>query len=343
MTVFSINYRNKHSWLLFWILFAMVGSLLACGSGGDSSTGSAASPTAPAYTGNTSAAALSSDNAKTLIRESYQGALIGQTAASLAAVVRNGQADDVKTLSNPLALNLQNAFALSLTDIIENSKNLHPDSEEKTVTVSDRLNSQCGGSATYSVNIDESSGMFSGSVSYEAFCSGQITLSGHVSLSGLVDVSTFSFEYFSVAYSNLTTAADGLTWSVNGTLECDFQGNDMIITTDMVMKQSAGGAVCWLNDYTIQISSNHMEISGRFYDPILGYVDFVTTAPLVLTDAGAMPVAGTIEYTGGVGISGLQTRAQLDAVSSDTCRVTVDSDGDGDNDYDSETISWREL
>ena len=75
-----------------------------------------------------------------------------------------------------------------------------------------------------------------------------------------------------------------------------------------------------------------MEISGRYYHPIHGYVDFITTSPPIISEFSQFPSDGIVEYTGAVGPGGQQTKAQLTAISSTTCQITPNTDGDGIDD-----------
>ena len=329
----------KKLWWTIGISILVCGSMVACGGGGDSG---GATPTT-GYTGSTAPAALSTDNSDILVGESFQGALTSDSMVPFTAVAAVEQSNDDTSLSTPLALNLHVAFSNSLSDVIIGSGDIQHLSTAHAVTESDTINGDCGGTATYDVTYDESSGVFSGNFTYTSFCSGSINLSGRATFSGVMDSGGGGFDHFSFSFSNLTTTADGQSNTVNGTLECDFQGSDVIITSNMVVAQSSSGLVCWLSNYTIQIYDNQMEISGRYYNPIHGYVDFITTSPLIISEVSQFPSDGIVEFTGAVGPGGQQTKAQLTAISSTTCQITADTDGDGINDFDTGEILWTEL
>lgn len=318
------------------LLFFVCCALLACGGGG--SGGGSGGDSSLTYSGATTPASLTADNTDTLIAESFQGALTNDSMVPFAAMAGEGAVNDNESISTPITLNLQSVFADSLSQVINTPQEGRAATLSAAAMQTSTVNGDCGGTATYSVNYDESSGVFSGSFSYNSFCSGVVNLSGSATFSGRIDNSTGHFDYFSFTFSNLTTTADGQTNTVSGSLECDFQGSDVTITTDMVVYQSSSGHTCWLNNCTVQVSGSQMEISGRFYHPVHGFIDFITLEPLTISGTGQFPSAGIIEFTGAQ-----ETEARLTAISATHCRVTADTDGDGENEYDSGEIFWTEL
>ena len=339
-TTFFLSSKGiKKLWWTVVISIFVCSSMVACGGGGDSG---GPTPTI-GYTGSTTPAALSTDNANILIGESFQGAMTSDSMVPFTAVAAVEQRSGEEPISTPMALDLQVAFSNSLSDVIIESQDIQVLPTALAVTESNTIEGDCGGTAAYNVTYDENSGVFSGNFMYTSFCSGSINLSGSATFSGVMDSSDGGFDHFSFLFSNLTITSDGQSNTVNGTLECDFQGSDVIITTNMFVSQSPSGLVCWLNNYTVQIYDNQMEISGRYYNPIHGYVDIITTSPLIIPEAGQFPSAGIVEFTGAVGAGGQPTKAQLTAISSTTCQITADTDGNGINDYDTGEIFWTEL
>lgn len=77
------------------------------------------------------------------------------------------------------------------------------------------------------------------------------------------------------------------------------------------------------------------EVSGRYYDPDYGYVDFHTDTPFHIDDGDEWPSAGVLIVEGEGG-----TEAQLTALSSTTYIVDADTDGDGIYDWDSGVLNW---
>jgi hypothetical protein len=248
------------------------------------------------------------------------------------------------SISTPLLLDLQTAFTDSLAQVVG-----APQIEEQSTLLASAMQTHtvdgdCGGSATYSVDHNESSGSFSGSFRYNGFCTEGVNISGRATFSGRIDPDTEFFDYFSFTFSSLTTTIDGQSNTVSGSLDCDFQGSDIIIAADMKVRQSSNGPVCWLNNYSVQVTGTQMEISGRYYNPEHGYVTITTIEPLTIASYEQFPSSGEIEFTGATGPGGNPTKARLIAISSTQCQVIADTDGDGElDDYDSDVIFWTEL
>lgn len=309
---------------------------IACSGGSGDSGGSSG---AGGYSGSTDCAAITSENSGTLIKESFQGAMTSDSMMPFARSTTGKQ----NSVSSVGPLGLQAAFADSLAQMIDASGGVISGQKAAASSASNTIQGDCGGTATYTVSADESTGVFAGSFSYNGFCAGRITLSGSVNFSGRVDNEAHTFDYFSFTFSSLTTTAEDQSSTISGSLECDFVGTDSFITADLVIAHASSGLVCWLNNCTIQIIGNQMEISGRFYHPQYGYIDFNTEESLIITEESQYPTAGLIVFTGAPGESGQPTMARLRAVSATNCQVTADLDGDGVFEYDSGEISWTEL
>ncbi len=306
---------------------------IACGGSGDSGSSSGGS----SYSGSTDRAVITSENSGTLINESFQGAMTSDSMMPFASLTPESQ----QSAKGSGPLGLQSAFSTSLAQAVDASGGVISGQRATTSSATSTINGDCGGTATYTISADQSTGVFSGRFSYSGFCNGGITLSGSATFTGRYDSAAKTFDYFTFTFSNLTTTAEGQTSSISGSLECDFTGTDIVITADLVVASS--GQICWLNDYTIQIIGNEMEISGRFYHPVYGYIDFSTVEPLIIAAGSQYPTAGLIVFTGGTGAGGLPTQARLRAISATYCQVTADFDGDGIFEYDSGEILWTDL
>lgn len=320
---------------MFFVLLAIGTAPYGCSGGSGGSDGSSSGIT---YTGATNPAMITSDNTNGLIHDGFEGALTSDSMVPFSIAPAGTQ----QASTSPMVLALQKALGHSLSDALNTSGGSAGHSAAKAAA-SDTMTGDCGGTASYSVSYNETSGAFSGSFSYSGFCSDGVTLSGSATFTGRIDSSSGTFDYFTFSFSNLATTADGLSNTLNGSLECDFQGSDVSITADMVVSHSSGGQVCWLNNYTVQVSGNQIDISGRYYDPVYGYVDFFTEEPLILSEGDPYPSAGLIMFSGAAGPYGQPTSARLRAISNAQCQVTADFDGDGIFEFDSGYILWSEL
>lgn len=341
MILISTRFQKQQSRLFFMLLvLLMLGTaLIACSGGGSSDSGG--SSAAASYTGNTSAATLTSDNSGTLVADSLQGAMTSDSMVPFTISAVESQSGG-QASSAPLPVMLQAAFSDSLTKMVDAPSSPFSSQRTAMATASEIIYGSCGGSATFSASYNESSGAFSGSLSYSGYCDGNTNLSGSVTMSGRIDTETSSLDYFTFTFTSLSVTADSQSLAVTGTLDCDIQGSDTTITVDMVVAQSSSDTTCWLNNYTVQVSGSQMWISGRYYDPVHGYIDFTTEEALYFS-GGDYPYTGVIVFTGATGTLGQPTQARLEALSYTECQVTADLDGNGTFEYDSGVILWTEL
>ncbi len=197
----------------------------------------------------------------------------------------------------------------------------------------------CGGSATYSMNLNEVTGDFLGSMEFIAFCSGSVTISGSASFSGSVDLITSEFLEFSLSFSSLTTTSDSDSFTVSGDITFNYQTSPATATMDILMPDSTSGKVYWVNNYSLTIEDTgafvDFTVSGRFYDPDYGWVDIGTTTNFQISVGQEYPYQGVLVLDGTGG-----TQARLTALSSTTYEVEADTDGDGNYDWGPVTSSW---
>ncbi len=323
--------------VMFLTMLFFAASMAACGGGGSNGGATGAN-----YTGSLEPALITAENSGALMEESFQGALTSDSmvifAGASADTVREGYPS---APSLPLAL--QSAFESSLTEALGTSRSASSPMRGPMASSTQTMNDGQGGSATFTMNYNENTGAFSGTCSYNGYTQGGVTLSGTAGFAGRIDPETSAFDYFDFTFTNFTTTVEGRSMSISGTIDCDLQGDTLLITTDMVVTDSEMGLVGWINDYTIQVTGTQMWISGRYYDQVHGYVDFDTVEALTVYPGSDYPSAGLVVFTGAPGVGGQPTTARLQAISASMCQVTADFDGDGTLEYDSGEIPWTEL
>src|SRR6185369_14100925 len=155
-----------------------------------------------------------------------------------------------------------------------------------------------GGKASYSMDVDDASGSFSGSVVYYDYSSNGITISGKADIFGTLDVNrqvttrlTLSFSSLSLTNGQVKiTLMGSLSWGFNVTASSD------TMTMNMVITDQADGKTYWFKDYEIITiygdGALTQKISGRYFDPDHGYVDFSTSTNLLAYYGNAWPSQG---------------------------------------------------
>jgi hypothetical protein len=178
---------------------------------------------------------------------------------------------------------------------------------------SDSAPGSCGGTSSISMTIDDVSYSFSGTLNFNNFCEGDITLNGSASLSGTVSGSTINFT-MNIASLVVSDKSTGLVYKAEN------------YVTTMTTNTS--------------VSYMTVTISGKFYHPTYGYVLVSTPDPLRYSGASIWPYSGAIKVTedGSAPVDS----ATLTALNSTQYQLDVDYGNDGI--VDSSTIgNWADL
>ena len=320
-------------------------TVLGCGGGGGGDGGGAAPI---AYTGLTIPADVNESNAQDLAGGAFNG---GRTSAVLSGIgaVRS-ETEKNTVIFRPLTT--AQALEQALFDVDLTSARGGPNIGA-TQTESGSISGSCGGTASYTIQVDDQTGVFSGSFSFSSYCDGGVTISGAASFSGGLDLSDPNNPTFETIIFTFTNLSDG-TATLNGSIEIDLSGVPVIMTIGALFKENASGKVFWVQNYTMEITEgsdvggNYVEVeisSGKYYDPDYGYVSVSTDpmAPFKVYDFNAWPSSGTLIVSGKIGPGGFSTKARLEALDATTCRITADTNGDLVYDYDSGVLNWTNL
>ena len=289
-----------------------------CGGGGGGGAGDGSETPAPiSYTGITTQATITEDNAVELVLMALGAGEIG----ALSAAQVEG------TVTYPRYLKLVQILKDS-TENIELSPSNQP-IVGAIVTVSDTRTGNCGGSASLTGNLDDQTGDASGTLTFSNYCSNGTTINGIVSFSGIYDLINDEFDVFAMTTDNLS-ATNGLnSFTVRGTITFDYRNYPYVVTMDILLQDGASGKVYWAEDYVMNVwdYTGHIDfsITGRCYHPDYGYVEVTTLGPIQTYYEYDYP------YNGAISIWGLNnTRANLGAVTELLYQVVADINGDGD-------------
>ncbi|MFZ5876365.1 MAG: hypothetical protein ACOYXU_08145 [Nitrospirota bacterium] len=301
-------------------------TLAACGGGGGGGS-------SIVYSGLTTPAAITSDNALALAGTAYDS---GNSGGSLAFV---GTAADRTTGSEIGAARAVNVAHVLVAAV--RSARFGPSSETTVAagaTTSGSLPAgTCGGSATYSGTADESTGEFHATFRFTAWCNEGVTVSGTLNADGLVDVSTQDLASLEFSFSVLTIDDGTNTFQGRGTISVTFGASD-VLTIDMDFG-SGDGTIYRASNLIIESSLNGSDetvtVTGRVFHPLHGYVDVTTPQALVVVSGDDYPSSGELVVTGAGG-----SRARITAVSATTFRLDVDEDGNGSYETMVGTFEW---
>ena len=305
--------------------------LFGCSSGG-SSGGEGGDLTGEAlYTGITSQAVITGENAVQIVMGAFYGGTTNSGISAPFAAVEGGgleggtmQSMDVRSLILPAE-----KTALFISGLSGRSV---PSAFGAVVTEQINERGDCGGSMTGTITIDDETGNVSGNLTYNNYCislfgSDGITYHGTMDVTGNFDAYT---EKLSLRCSirNLTTSCMGRSMTSSGSINMTISEDAITADMDTYSRDNTTRKTYRWNDYTISIWFGYeyevATVSGRYYDPDYGWVDLYTEEPLSLYYYDVFISSGIIVVEGAA-----NTRAKLVILSPFYYRIDVDADGNG--------------
>lgn len=327
----------------FFAAFLILSSLLyGCGGGGGAAQSGILFDPAAKYQGNSTQAVVSADNAEALA----MGGLAGQGFGAAIADIGNAKAVAASPVSVrgvpalPLAQDLK-AFVRQLS-IHKNAARLRTNTKTavrggtaKTAafTNSFQVAGPGGGSATYSLQVNNQTGSFYGTVTCNGFTSNSIVIDGTCDVLGTFDLNLQEISQISMSFKSLSVTTATHSYTLVGSLSWSFAYASSLenLTMNLVVKDGNGSKTYWFKNYSISTvygtQSLSQTISGRYYDYDHGYVEVVTTVPLVVVYGSQWPYQGTVSIstTGGKSVTVTFHLTTYD--------IKADADGDGAVDW----------
>jgi hypothetical protein len=295
------------------LLLSLLG-LAACGGGGGGGGGGSAVP--ESYTGATTQAALTADNAQAIVAGAWEGGLTG---SDLGGVIPLQTGEIASPLALPCLLQLTEALKAPLLRVTPGTAAaIRPAASDSATITGD-----CGGTAGYSVNLNESTGAFSGSFAFLDYCSGGMNFSGQV------NPNTGNISRFTMTFSSLTMEVESqsitLVGNIGFTMTADGDGERDIL--NIVQIDNTAQKAYWVHNLALTLTygteSDQVTISGQFYHPDHGYVEISTVSPLIVPWTSDLPTGGTLRFSGRD-----KTKAEL-TFNPEGPVLEVDTDGDG--------------
>ncbi len=232
--------------------------LATCGGDGES-------PPAPgiSYTGPTTQTMINENNAEDLATGAYAGVNTG-TSISVMNTTRSG---DGGRIGYPLILKLSQVLGDSLqqVDLILRSGGISFLTVQ-TETGTDYGN--CGGSLSYSISIDDVTGDFNGTFTFNNYCEDAVTISGNMSVSGKIDLYTAEFLSYTVSFESLTFTSDSDSFTTAGTITYyKFSISSFTASMDIKRHDKDTGKVFWMMTYNITLTKviNYFKLEASIY------------------------------------------------------------------------------
>lgn len=148
------------------------------------------------------------------------------------------------------------------------------------ISLSGTVAGNCGGTAAYSLSVNDENGGFTGVLELNAYCYNGTVISGAVSCYGIYNIPESRFINLNVVLDSLT-ARDVLgTYSASGLMVANFPSSTSF-NCAMTLYLGRSGKVYWMNNYFLEAAQFpgyiQMLFSGTYYHPDYGYV-YVTTS-----------------------------------------------------------------
>jgi hypothetical protein len=303
-------------------------ALTLAGCGGDGGGGSSI-----VYSGLTTPAAVTSDNALALSGTAYDG---GDSVGSLTLIGIAPGGTDGSESGTAQAVRISSV----LVDAVRSAhlgRSSGPAVATGATTSGSLGDGNCGGTATFSGTADETTGVLHATFRFNAWCNDGVTVSGTLIADGQVDTNTQELTSLEFSFSTMTVFDAANTFQARGTIAATFGVSD-VLTIDM--DYSAGdGTIFRASDLTVvttpDLGNENVTITGRVYHPLHGHVDVTTPQPLVVTSEDDYPSSGELVVTGAGNSHG-----RITALSATTFQIDVDEDGDGFYETAVGTFEW---
>ncbi len=315
-----------NTWRVVALNSVFIMLLSACGGGGGSSGGLTGGIS---YTGNTSAAAVTLANGEDLVVGAYQGTQagfnIGGAASSLQGLPTGPR--------SPRSLALYHALraALEHSDVSTAAVPYH------AVARTDSEDGECGGTASFSISYDEAGGAFSGTFTFTGFCNEGAILNGTTSFVGTLNTITEDIIDATISFNALTMTSGAESFSLGGEVIIAAGNSSDSVFMDLRIRDNSTSKVAWIDNLNLTVVQDftyeEISMTGRFYDPDLGFVTISTPVPLRILDSDEHASSGVLVAAGANG------SATLTALSNTTYQIDIDTNGDASSDQTT-TSPW---
>jgi hypothetical protein len=317
--------------LLSCVIFLGVISIIGTGGGGGDGGGGIT------YTGLTTQAEITDANAELFAAGAFGAGRTGSTFTAIGAVEKSsdGNISSFRTFSISQALK-DAVLQVDLSSIASPPPFIG-------ATESGTEPGPCGGTVSYSMQVNETTGVFSGTFTFKSYCDSGVVISGSTTVNGTINLDTLTPENIHFRFENLSDGSSTL----RGDLDMDFTISPIRVDFDTYLKDNATNTVYWAHDYVIYITEgvdgidNYLDVeinSGNYYEPDYGYVTISTPTPFRVYVSDLWPSEGVMVATG----TG-NTKVKLTAISNTQCQIDADLDGDDIYEQPPVTKDWQNL
>jgi len=335
--------KSGVAWIAIVCLLSML--IAGCGGGGGSSAGTKSGGVvdpAPSFKGVTTQATVTTANAEDLALGGFGG---GGIAAVIGSVSKTDSSGAPAAAKNRPVFQLIQVLKQSvrMLDIPKKAALLRKPAQSAvagkvlTKTTGRASNYQIqgdnGGTASYSLEINDANGSFFGTVVYQGFTSRGNVIDGTTETLGTFDANRQQVSNLTLSFRSLRLQSGSSTFLLTGSLSWafNFTSSTETLSMNMVLLDQGSAKTYWFNNYGLVTVYNGSGLTqtftGRYYDHDHGYVDLATRTPLVATYGAQWPVQGSLVFNGKLG-----TWVRLNFLANSLV-VEADCDGNGSVDW----------
>jgi len=326
---------SQHKHIIYSAIFAL--TLSACGGGGGGD--GAAGTTGITYTGITSQASLTIGNGEEIGTTAYQNG--GSTQGLGTVLSSTTEVEQAQANNNPKTAALAKTLLGAINKIQLPTSVDAKRYSRAVVTETDSFPGECGGTASFSISVDDVSGDFSGSFTFSSYCELGDVMNGNLSFSGNININTLAFGTMTMTMTSLTVSTGNDSFTVDGSMSFNPSNSPLAITMDMKLKDNSTEQIFWTENFSLTIveafTYEDLSMAGRFYHPDHGYVDITTPTPFHYTGTNEFPYPGVMIATGANG-----STTTLTSLSITSYQIDIDEDGDSVIDQTT-TGNWSSL
>ena len=326
----QVGSHHKVLQYIFLLCVIFLGIISIIGSGGGGGGGSAPPPIT--YSGLTTQAEITDANAELFAAGAFGAGRTGSTFSGIGAVEKSGDGDISSFRTFWIIQTLKDAvLQVDLSSIT--SPPFIGASESGTEP------GPCGGTVSYSIQYNETTGVFSGTFTFKSYCDSGVVISGSTTVSGTINLGTSMIEDIHFKFTSLSDGSSTLS----GNLNMDLTVSPIQADFDTYLKNNATNTVYWAQDYVIYITDggSYLDVeinSGNYYEPDYGYVTISTPTPFRIYNLDLWPSSGVMVVTG----TG-NTKVRLTAISNTQCQIDADLDGNNIYEWGPVTKNWEDL
>jgi uncharacterized repeat protein (TIGR01451 family) len=324
--------------------FVAIALISACGGGGGGGNGVNLAPLE--YSGNTSAAVITTANAARLVTNVVGGDTSANVAVAAGVEIRSfnssrisnaGIADTVRKLKKVIQNSLEDRSAVVLP----------PNSIASGVSINETRPCDSGTVRTTGTLNDDGTG--TATIQYNNCRTGVETISGEAKIRvDAYDSALSRSTDYTVTYGRLTARAPGVSFDHGGSIrfQVDITGKSETATLNVVHLNNVTGKLLKTENYvSVEVYDNIFApstvtetIHGRIFDHVHGLIDVTTVAPLYSSNViQQFPESGQISIVG-------DANRQIRAVAISSTMVKLEFDFDGDNIHERDAfLRWTEL